>query len=173
MSWAPGTFKKLNNNECCDFLLSYLNNINHPKNLSDAYKNVLHYIIGSIMITDDFRIISKKANEILKKNNIEKLNTSKSYKKKYGLILEHTIPVSCVTDYLLKLKETKNLQEKKLLQLLTIIRGIALITVEEDDLLTKTGLKSALPKDCSIDLLLEDNSKVPFDIRYKTAKIDY
>ena len=40
MSWAPGTFKKLNNNDCCDFLLSYLNNVDNRNNLSDAYKNV-------------------------------------------------------------------------------------------------------------------------------------
>ena len=44
------------------------------------------------MITDDFKIISKNANKILKENNITKLNTSKSYKKNYkfaliGLIL--------------------------------------------------------------------------------------
>ena len=59
------------------------------------------------MITDDFKIISKNANKILKENNITKLNTSKSYKKNYKLILEHTIPVSCVTEYLLNLQKKK------------------------------------------------------------------
>lgn len=171
MSWAPGMFKKLNNNDCCDFLLSYLNNVDNRNNLSDAYKNVLHYIVGSIMITDDFKIISKNANKILKENNITKLNTSKSYKKNYKLILEHTIPVSCVTEYLLNLQKTKNLQKDKILKLLSIIRGISLITIEEDEQLTKLGLKSALPKDCTIDLLLENESL--FDIRYRRAKIDY
>ena len=87
--WAPGTFKKLNNNDCCDFLLSYLNNVDNRNNLSDAYKNVLHYIVGSIMITDDFKIISKNANKILKENNITKLNTSKSYKKNYKSYVIH------------------------------------------------------------------------------------
>lgn len=171
MSWAPGTFKKLNNNDCCDFLLSYLNNVDNRNNLSDAYKKVLHYIVGSIMITDDFKIISKNANKILKENNITKLNTSKPYKKKYKLILEHTIPVSCVTEYLLNLQKTKNLQKDMILKLLSIIRGISLITIEEDEQLTKLGLKSALPKDCPIDLLLENESL--FDIRYRRAKIDY
>lgn len=175
MAWAPGVFKKLSNEECCDFLTSYMKNCFYSENLESAYRDVLHYIIGSMMITEEFRIISKKARKVLDENKITKPNTSKSYKKKYGLILEHTIPVNCVTDYLIKLKPT-DISRPKMLKLIGLIRGISLITEKEDDRLNTINdgeLKSNLPEGCSIEKMLENNSSISFDIRYKTAKIDY
>lgn len=172
MSWSPSVFKKLTNKDCRDFLLSYMKNKTQNPNLSNAYRDVLHYIVGSIMITDDFRIISKSAKIILSKNNITKPNTSKSYKKDYGLILEHTIPISCITDYLMQLDQSEYSQEK-FQKLINLIRGIALITIEEDQLLTSNNLKSALPKGCSIDSLLDTNSSSSFDVRYKFVGIEY
>lgn len=171
MSWAPGVFKKLSNEECCDFLISYMKNCFNSECLISAYRDILHYIVGSMMITEDFRIISKNARQILDENNIKKPNTSKSYKKKYGLILEHTIPVNCVTDYLMNLKPT-DISKQKLLKLMEIIRGISLITEKEDSLLNGE-LKSNLPNDCSIEKMLEKDSSIPFDIRYKKVGIEY
>ena len=175
MPWAPGVFKKLSNEECCDFLISYMKNCFNSECLVSAYRDVLHYIVGSMMITEDFRIISKKARQVLEKKKITKLNTSKSYKKKYNLILEHTIPVNCVTDYLMNLKPT-DISKQKMLKLIDKVRGISLITTEEDSLLnTKYDgeLKSNLPEDCSIEKMLENNSSIDFGIRYKKVGIEY
>lgn len=169
MAWSPRGCEKMTDNECATFLFSYMKNIAQTVNNKILYRDVLKYVVGSIMITSEFRFISKNANAICTNNCIKNPIPTHSYEK-YGLRIEHTIPISLIVDYLLNLPNTE-ISEIKILNLVKAIRATSLITKDEDDLLNKK-LKSTLPNGCTIEMLLGENPSIPFDIRYKTVGIE-
>lgn len=169
MPWSPSGCKEMTDEECAVFLFSYMKNIPQTANNKTLYRDVLKFIIGSIMIASNFRFISKKANEICKINCIKNPVPTHSYEK-YGLRIEHTIPISFIVDYLINLTNTK-ISENKMIDIVKAIRATSLITKEEDNLLNKE-LKSELPNGYTIEMLLGENPIIPFDIRYKTVGIE-
>lgn len=168
MPWSPSGCKEMTDKECADFLFTYMHNIQETIQNKQFYKDTLKYIVGSIMIESEFRFISEDAKEICKKNQIKPVPT-KDYDE-LGLRIEHTIPISLIADYLLKLPKEK-ITVKKINDVVKAIRGTSLITKAEDNLLNKSKLRSKLPKGMTIDMLLGDNPTITFDIRYKSVGI--
>ena len=169
MPWSPSGCKKMTDEECSIFLFSYMKAITQTANNKNLYRDVLKYIVGSIMIASEFRFISRKAYEICNNNCIKNPIPTHSYEE-YGLRIEHTIPISLIVDYLLNLTDAE-ISESKILELVKAIRATSLITVEEDILLNKS-LKSTLPDGYTIEMVLGENPTIPFDIRYKTVGIE-
>ena len=168
MPWSKSGCKDMTDEECADFLFAYIHNIQETIQNKKFYKDTLKYIVGSIMIESEFRFISKNAIEICKKNQINPVPT-KDYDE-LGLRIEHTIPVSLIADYILKLPK-EDITVRKINDFVKAIRGTSLITKEEDNLLNKNKLRSKLPQGMTIDMLLENNPTIMFDIRYKFVGI--
>ena len=169
MAWAKSAFKNMSNEECADFLYNYMKNSTIGNNQKKAFYAVLHFIVGSLMIEDSFKIISLQAKKILSENKIEKPITTKDYNK-IGLRLEHTIPIKIITDYLLSLKENE-VQKSKIQTIINSIRGISLITKDEDTKLKNAGLQSKLPEGCTVDSIISDKNN--YYSRYKAAGINF
>lgn len=167
MPWSPSGCKDMTDKECADFLYAYMHNTPKTINNKNLYRDTLKYIVGSIMIESNFRFISNEAKEICKKSQLQPVPT-KNYDK-FGLRIEHTIPVSYIVDYLLNLPE-KSITEDKIFAIVEAVRGISLITKDEDAKLNKE-LKCKLPDGYSIEMLLEKNPSISFDIRYKSVGI--
>lgn len=172
MAWSACAFSRMSDNECGSFLYKYMWNIPKDNNSINAYKDVLKFIIGGIMVQTQFRLIFKQAQSIITELGLKNLSPTKNYNKKYGLRLEHTIPISFITDYLLSLPKAE-ISEDSLLQIIKAVRGISLISIQEDNLLKKKGLQSKLPDGCTIDMLLGDSPKIPYSIRYDKIGIQF
>lgn len=171
MAWAPSAFIKMTDEECAEFLYSFMKNTPKTKNCEKAYKNVMHYIIGSFMVQDEYKIISDEAKIILAKKGIAKPSTTKSYSA-IGLRQEHTIPISFISNYFQQLPENK-ISLELITKVVKAVRGISLITVEEDNYLNSINLKSSLPDGCTIDMMLGGNPEIPYAIRYIKAGIKF
>lgn len=167
MPWSPSGCRDMTDKECADFLYAYMHNTPNTINNRNLYRDTLKYIVGSIMIGSKFRFISKKAKETCSKNQVQPTPT-RNYDK-LGLRIEHPIPISFITDYLITLP-VDNITSEKIFEIVKAVRGVALITKEEDSILNK-NLKSKLPNDYSIEMLLGEEPIIPFDIRYQTVGI--
>ena len=147
-----------------------MHNIQKTTNNENAYRDVLKYIVGSLMIEQTFRFISKKALFICKEEHIYNPTPTKKFTN-LNVTIEHSIPISLITDYLINLNNTE-ITPQKIFDIVKSVRGTSLITKDENDLLRNKKLQSALPNGYTIDMLLGDNPTINFDIRYKAAGIE-
>lgn len=172
MAWSKAFYKK-SNEECAKFLCQYMQNVPKDQSTPNPYKDVLKYIVGGIMVSPCFRLASQDAQTIIVGDGLvlQDLNPTINPDGKVFRI-EHTIPISCVTDYLLGLPES-DINEANLLSIIKAVRGVALITQDEDRLLQEDNLNSKLPNGCTIGDLLGDSPQSRYSCRYEKAGIRF
>lgn len=172
MSWT-GNFKYASYEERAKLLLAYLrlrpNPFDKNDSLSKGYKDVLAFIVGSLVVRSDYRYISEGTKEQLKDTpnpNYNYIYKKKAHPEYENLTSEHTIPVSVIVDYLLD-KNNDSWTEERLADFLEKVSGIAVVTDDENKRLDDADLRSKLPDGTTLDDIV--NGKAEHTIRYKVA----